>query len=322
MWLQMVLLLIGFGLLTVGADTFVNGSVGLAKVFGVPNMVIGLTIVALGTSAPEIVVSVSAALEGAIDMVIGNAVGSNLFNLLLVLGLLAVIKPLPLDFGRIDREHYLGTGAAGVFLLMQFVFEDRVPQWVPWLFLLTFVGYMIFSIKQALATAEQEKLADELASRDLDTPVSKYSLGKSVLLLLLGMGMIVAGGQLAVNNAVLVAQVLGMSDRLIGLTILAVGTSMPEVVTSLVALKKDQADLAVGNMIGSSFFNMFFIPGVAGVIVPLQVHPSQILDLALLVGVSLLFILIAKTGNVMSRLEGALFLCLYGGYMVSLVVLR
>ena len=321
MILQVLLLVVGFGLLTLGADIFVNASVSIAKLLRVPNIVIGLTIVTLGTGAPEIVVSISAALSGYGDMVVGNAVGSNLFNLLFVLGLLSVLKPVRIDFASIKKEHIIGTVAAMALLVMQVIFDELIPRWVPVGFLVIFLGYMGWSVRQALCHTEQARLREEMQRRDIKETKPHASLVKSVLLLVVGMALIVPGGQMAVDNAVGIATVLGMSERMIGLTILAVGTSLPEVVTSLVALKKGQADLAVGNVIGSSFFNIFFILGVSGSILPLHVYPSQILDLVFLVGVSLLFIPFAKTGGRLNRVEGGVFLLLYMGYFGGLVLM-
>ena len=303
-------LIIGFALLIKGSDIFVDASVNIARKLEIPNVVIGLTIVTLGTGAPEIVISVSAAIGGSSDMAVGNIVGSNILNLMLILGLCALIKPIAIKLKEIVRDHMIGTGSAVLLLVLKIVFSEVIPRLGSFVLLSLFAVYMTHLVRQALKNRGAEN-----SRHDLDA-TKNISIAKSILLVVLGIIIIVAGGQLAVTNAVSIAFAIGMTERVVGLTILAIGTSLPELVTSITACKKGESDIAIGNVIGSSIFNILFILGITGVIMPLAIDHNLIFDLIFLVVGSLVFLPFAYTGKKISRTEGLLMVVAYVVYMV------
>ena len=311
--IQVILLFVGFVALTKGADIFVDASVDIARIYRIPGVIVGLTIIALGTSAPEIVISISATLTGSTDMAVGNIVGSNIFNLVFILGLCAAIKPIPVRFKEIAKEHTLGILAAIAILAMQLIFVDVIPRIYSFGLLIGFAMYMYFTIKSALRSKDTDQ-----GNANFEPPL--HSLKRNAIFATIGLGLIIVGGQLAVTYAVNIALIMGISERIVGLTILAVGTSAPELITSLMAIKKNQIDMAVGNVVGSSIFNILFILGMTGSMLPLTVDHTVIFDLVFLIASSILFLLFAYTGKRISRLEGATLFLLYAGYMTSLVV--
>ncbi|MBR5187136.1 MAG: calcium/sodium antiporter [Clostridia bacterium] len=323
-------LLFGFVLLVVGADIFVEGSSSLAKSFKIPTIIIGLTVVAFGTSMPEASVSISAALEGKNDIAISNVIGSNIFNLLVVLGASALICPVRSNDSVVKKEIpfsilltvLLGGAlvggvklAAGKEGLSGFLNGDFKLGLIGGLILLVcFAFYMYWQIGGAIK-ARKNGQADE---EDIDD--KKYSLAMSVEMIVLGLVGIIFGGNYVVDNACIIAENLGMSEQFIGLTIVAVGTSLPELVTSVIAARKGESDIALGNVIGSNVFNIAFILGASAVIAPMTVNIESIYDTVMLLAISIVTLIFAKTKNRFSRLEGATMLGIYVIYFVYILL--
>ena len=323
-------LLFGFVLLVVGADIFVEGSSSLAKSFKIPTIIIGLTVVAFGTSMPEASVSISAALEGKNDIAISNVIGSNIFNLLVVLGASALICPVKSNDSVVKKEIpfsilltiLLGGAlvggvkfAAGKEGLSGFLNGDFKLGLIGGLILLVcFAFYMYWQIGGAIK-ARKNGQADE---EDIDD--KKYSLAMSVEMIVLGLVGIIFGGNYVVDNACIIAENLGMSEQFIGLTIVAVGTSLPELVTSVIAARKGESDIALGNVIGSNVFNIAFILGASAVIAPMTVNIESIYDTVMLLAISIVTLIFAKTKNRFSRLEGATMLGIYVIYFVYILL--
>lgn len=313
MVLQIVLLIVGFVALIKGADIFVDGSSSLAAIFKVPSVIIGLTIVAMGTSAPELAVSTSAAIKGSNEIALSNVVGSNLFNLLMVLGVCALIMPVPIDNVIRKRDFpfsiittillfaALGVGMLGHVNLGTLKMTDNVAtvsRPIGIVALLVFIGY----IAMLIISAKKNKAEGE--------PVKTMSPLKSVLFILFGVALIIAGGQFVVNSAKYIAAAFGMSETLIGLTIVAVGTSLPELVTSVVAARKGENGLAVGNVVGSNIFNLLMILGVSASLHPIPVNFASMIDFAILIVVSVVVYLFSLTKHI-NRGEGIVMILMY-----------
>lgn len=320
--LNVVLLIIGFAALIKGADFFVDGSSALARIFKVPGVIIGLTIVAMGTSAPELAVSTSAAVKGANEIALSNVVGSNIFNLLAVLGVCALICPVPIEKSIIKRDFpfsivltiglFIVTGI-GLFYGFDFfktgMLENigMISRPVGIVLLVIFADY----IGTLIVLAKRNSVSDDNGK---DMPV-----WKCILLIVAGLACIIIGGQLVVENAKGIAAAFGMSETLIGLTIVAVGTSLPELVTSIVAARKDENGLAVGNVIGSNLFNILFILGVSATIHPIAVNYASVIDLLILIVVSAVTFIFSLTKNI-NRVEGAVMILMYAATVIFAIV--
>lgn len=314
-------LIIGFALLVKGADYFVEGASSIAKQLHIPSIVIGLTIVAFGTSAPELAVSISAALKGSNDIAIGNVVGSNMFNLLMVIGFSAAITPFAVEKSMIKRDYPLSVFAAallGILSLDTILFranEMMLGRVDGIILLICFAGFMYLTVKTALKEREELKKVHEEEVENMS-----YSMGKSILISLVGLAGIIIGGNLSVDGAKEIARFFGLSEALIGLTIVAIGTSLPELVTSIVAAKKGESDIALGNVVGSNIFNVFLILGTSATILPMQVSSSYIYDISILIIVSVLvFLPIAKTKKV-GRPMGIALILIYVAYTAYLIM--
>lgn len=308
-------LLIGFILLIKGADYFVEGASSIAKRFRIPTLIIGLTIVAFGTSAPEAAVSITSALKGHNEIAIGNIVGSNIFNLLFVVGIAAMICPLHVKRSMILKEFPFTVLSCVVLLIMaqDKLFEGNLKQVLSrgdGFILLLFFGIFMYYLIEVAITARGE------AGEEIEA----MSLGKSILYTLGGIVGIVIGGQLVVDAASAIALSLGMSQNLVGLTIVAVGTSLPELVTSIVAARKGESDIALGNVIGSNLFNVFFILGISALIHPITVNVSVIVDSIFLLIVTLVTYLFAATKKRINRIEGSILVIVYIAYMILIIV--
>lgn len=308
--IQFVLLAVGFILLVKGADWFVEGASKVAEKFGIPQLVIGLTIVAMGTSLPEAAVSVSAALKGSAEITIGNIVGSNIMNVLLILGLTSLIIPIAVQKSTIKYE--IPYMVAISVLLMGLGCTDqivgRTDGFILWAFMLCYLGYLLYMSKKGLCIEE------EIPGTDKQIP-----MWKMLLLILAGGVMIVAGSDVAVDAATELARIFGMSERLIGLTIVAFGTSLPELVTSVTAAIKGKADIAVGNIVGSNIFNILFVVGTSALITPVAYASNFFVDSIVCVAVSvLLWVLVVKKHR-LGRVGGACMLICYGVYFVHLM---
>lgn len=308
--MSFVYLIVGFVLLVVGADKFVAGASAAARKLGVPALIVGLTVVAFGTSAPELAVSVTAAMSGANEIAVGNVVGSNIFNLLVVAGLSAVLCPLALDRDILRRDWPLSMAAAAILTAMV-AWNGDISRLEGLVLLALFAGLMVLQLRPAL-----QNRAALLAQKDENEVQMKPSL--IAVNIVLGLAAIILGGQLAVNGATGIARMFGLSETLIGLTIVAIGTSLPELVTSLVAARRGQNDIAMGNVIGSNLFNILLILGVSAVISPISVLPTAVIDGAILLVVSLLFYLPARKGT-LSRPVGAVMALTYVAYTAYLI---
>jgi cation:H+ antiporter len=304
-----VLLILGFVLLIKGSDVFVDASVGIANKLNVPKIIIGLTIVAMGSSAPEFVISVTASARGSNALAIGNIVGSNIFNLMFIIGLCAMIKPMPVNFREIHKDFLLSIAAAVLLLALKIFGGDYIPRAGSFLLVAIFAMYMFFVIRKGIQNAENapaSSLEDEKKSRPL--PIV-------ILLALFGLAMIISGGHLTVESATFIATEMNVSERIIAITIIAVGTSLPELVICLVACKKCENEFALGNVIGSSIFNILLVLGVSGLIRPLQIDAGLISDTIFLIAGSVLAIIFVYTKRKISRREGLIMTALYLMYM-------
>lgn len=317
MVLSLILLLVGFVALIIGADKMVEGASALAMKYGIPPIVIGLTIVAFGTSAPELVVNVFASINDSSEMVLGNVLGSNIFNVLGILGICGIIYPLSVKSNTTWIEIPLSFMAAvAVLVITQDLWLDgSVVNYISRgdgiILLLFFSIFMVYNITVSLSPQE----ADE--SETLVLP-----LGKSLLWIALGLGGLVLGGKLIVDNAVSIAEGFGLSQRIIGLTIVSIGTSLPELATSVAAVRKRKLDIAIGNVVGSNIFNIFFVLGVSAVVSPFEINESSLVDILLnvLAGLLLFVFVFTGKGRRLDRWEGIVFLLLYAAYMVYLLV--
>ena len=322
-FLAILYLVIGFVFLIKGADLFVDGSSSVAKLLKVPSIIIGLTVVAFGTSMPEASVSISSAIAGANELAVSNVVGSNVFNLLVVLGASALIKSVCCQKNSVKKEipfSILCTVALlAALLLGGGVAEDGAKTytlgWIAGLVLLAlFAFYMYWQISSALKARKAGEIEEE------EDDGKKISPVKSILFIIIGVAAIILGGNLVVNGASTVAEKLGMSQTLIGMTIVAVGTSLPELVTSMVAAKKGERDLALGNAIGSNIFNVVFILGSSALISPMTVDILAVIDTIAVIAISALVLAFSATGKKISRTEGGIMVASYIAYLVYMCV--
>ena len=332
--MEYVWLIAGFVLLIVGADIFVEGSAAIAKRFKIPTIIIGLTVVALGTSLPEASVSVSAALSGNNDIAVSNVLGSNIFNLLVVLGASALICPVRVHSASIKKEIPFSvflTVLLGVLLAFGIHFDSEADMLMGMeifshasfklgvaggaILLVFFALYMYWQISSALKARKKGKIADEPEDENKKIPA-----GLAIEMVILGIVGIILGGDFVVESASTIAKHFGMSQTLIGLTIVAIGTSLPELVTSIVAAKKGESDLALGNVIGSNVFNIVFILGASAVISPMTVDILAIYDTLVLLFVSVLALIFARSNKRFSRPEGAVLLVIYAIYFVYAIL--
>jgi cation:H+ antiporter len=312
-FLNVVILVAGFGALVKGADIFVDGSSSLARIFKVPTLIIGLTIVACGTSMPELAVSTSASISGADEIALSNVVGSNIFNLLGILGVCALLYRLPVDSVIIKRDYPVTIISTALFLIFLLVFllvnkvcyVGRVPGIVLLVLYALYVAFLIFDAKK---------------HPSCDDNIKELPLWKSILFIVLGLALVIGGGEAVVYASQKIARFLGMTETLIGLTIVAIGTSLPELVTSLVAAKKDDTALAIGNVIGSNIFNLMFILGFAAVINPLSVNIASIYDLIVLSAANLMVWIMSLTKRRIGKVEGLVMILFYAAETVFAVL--
>jgi cation:H+ antiporter len=316
MFWTIALLLLGFGVLIKGADFLVDGASSLAKKMNVSNLAIGLTVVAFGTSTPELIVSLLSAIDGKADASFGNIIGSNNFNLLFILGIAGLIYPLVVQRSTIKYEVPLSILAALVLYVLVndtilWGATDNLLSRTDAIILLLFFGLFMFYIVRTMKN-----------NSDLDqSEVKIFKNWISVLMVIAGLAMLIGGGKLVVDNAILIAQHFGMSEKLIGLTILAAGTSLPELVTSCIAAYKKNTDIAIGNVVGSNIFNIFFILGITGTVHPLNYSVAMNFDIHVLLGGSLALMIFMFTINTrkLDRWEAVLLLIGYLTYTTYLI---
>lgn len=302
-----LLLLLGFVLLIKGADFFVDGSSSVARLLGVPSVIIGLTIVAMGTSAPEAAVSITAGLAGSNAIAVSNVIGSNMFNLLMVAGFCAAIRPFALDDMLLRRDFPVNLAAN--LLLLVYLLNARLDRWEGLATLVLFASYLTWLVVNAMKNRQKEE------------DVKALSPVMSVLYILGGLAAIVYGGDLVVDNAVLIAQHWGLSETFIGLTIIAMGTSLPELVTSIVAARKGESGLALGNVVGSNIFNVMLILGLSSSISPIAVEKSALMNVVLLMAVTSFVYVVCKAKREMTRPMGFACIAAYLSYTVYLVMM-
>ncbi|MCM1504708.1 MAG: calcium/sodium antiporter [Muribaculum sp.] len=321
MWLNIILLIVGLALILVGANWLTDGSSAVAKKWGVSDLVIGLTVVAFGTSAPELVISIVSAIHGSAGLAVGNVVGSNIFNILVIIGCVAAISPVKVDKGNMTNDIPLVilSSLALLFcsntMLLDGTEENVIERSEGLLLLLFFLIFMryTFSIARSSDSAEGDS-GDEAKAQPMP-------IWKSVFFIVAGLAGLIFGGEWFVDGASGVARGLNVSESIIGLTIVAAGTSLPELATSIVAATKGKTELAVGNVVGSCVFNVFLVLGAAATIRPLPLGGIGNFDLLTLVGASLLFWFFGWQikSRTITRLEGVLLLAVYVGYTAILI---
>lgn len=307
MFLDIILLLVGIAIVIWGADKFTDGASSMARRWNVSEMVIGLTVVAMGTSMPEFVVSFFSALEGSADMSIGNVVGSNVFNTLLIVGFSAIMISMSLTKKLLTRDILFVIYAS--LILVALSHDGVLNRWEAFVLLMCFGMYMLYSYYVSKQESQEESVVGEV-----------YGWIRTLVYIVLGIGCLVGGGNLLVSSASSLAMSLGMSERVVGLTILAAGTSLPELATSIVAARKGSKGLALGNAIGSSLFNIFFILGVSAFICPMNIKGIGTLDWIALVGSGIVLFVFGGTGHKITKMEGVVMIALYILYMVALVM--
>ncbi len=318
--MEYLLLIVGFVLLIKGADAFVSGASSIAKKFNISDLVIGLTVVAFGTSAPELAVSTTAALSGQNAIAISNVVGSNIFNILVVLGVCAIIVPINVHSAVLKREFPFAIVSSGilVFMLVDTFYKKTdvniLSRFDGIVLLLLFIAFMVNILKGAKGTLSEEvEINEEEAVKELSTLAS-------LLMVVFGLAAVVLGGDLVVKESSAIATSFGVSQTLIGLTIVAMGTSLPELVTSVIACRKGNSDMALGNVIGSNIFNVIFILGVSSVISPIEVERVALYDAALALILTLIAFFMSKTKNTISRVEGICMLLIFVGYNIYIFI--
>lgn len=318
MFISIILILIGFALLIKGADFLVDGASNIAKKFHIPEIIIGLTIISIGTSMPELFVSITSALDGYSDMAIGNVVGSNICNMLLILGVSAIIRSI-----AFKRETRLIEIPMCLVITIIFITICNVGQDVTKLegiiLIVLFALFIIYTIVMAFKGEKFDKEDNEQEEKEL-IKYKKNSIIIDILYIILGIIALKLGGDLTVNNAVNIAELFNLSEKIISITILAIGTSLPELVTSVSAAIKGKSDIAIGNILGSNIFNMLLIIGVSSVIKPIVYNVSYNKEMIILILATILLSLfpLIPPKNKMSRMNGAVYLVLYIGYMASL----
>lgn len=311
-----IILIIGFILLIKGADIFVDGASNIAKKFGIPPIVVGLTIVSLGTSAPELAISLIASLEGSNGITIGNVLGSNIFNTLMVIGVTSIIMPIIIKKSTMLKDYIVNIVVTIVLLILTFgrtlLNREVVLTRISGIILLTgCVIYTIYLIKSAKNESENNRVNEEI------------KIISSSIKIVIGIVGIIVGGNLVVNSATNIAYSFGLSDKLVGLTIVAIGTSLPELVTSIMAAIKGENDIAIGNVLGSNIFNILLILGVSSSINPIIISSALLVDMLFLVGISVILGLFMFTGKKeklsLGRVEGLILVLLYLSYMIYII---
>ena len=313
MILTVILLLAGFFILIKGADFFVDGSSSIARLLRIPSIIVGLTIVAFGTSAPELSVSVSAAMSGSNEIALSNVLGSNIFNLLVVTGASALIHFVPVsdEIRRRDLPVSILAAALTFIFALPAGGQMRFERWEGIILLAIFALYLFIQIRSALRS---RKTAPEDPMEGVLSPF------RSVALIVIGCVMVVLGGNLVVDKATVIAQALGWSQTLIGLTIVAIGTSLPELVTYIVAAKKGEYDLSIGNVVGSNIFNILMILGLSTSLHPIPAKPTALFDSAFLILISVMVLVFSRTSKRINRAEGIVMLAAYAIYDIYIIL--
>lgn len=321
-----ILIIVGFAILMKGADFFVDSASKIAKRFGIPKIIIGLTIVSIGTSAPELAVSITSALKGSADIAAGNVIGSNILNLLVVIGVSALIKPIKINESIVKEDYpiMLGTGILllAIISLTKLLTEANVtaiPRVGGVILITTVIIYTLRLIKQANKIIFSDDLLSETKTSEEDDKKSG-NLIKEILIGIVGLVSVIWSGDLVVDNAVIVAKSLGMSDSLVGLTVIAIGTSLPELATSITAALKGESDMSVGNVVGSNIFNVLLILGATSTITPIVFSSKIVFDLMLYLIMALAVFIIIKKTKVVNKLLASSMILTYVGYTVMAII--
>lgn len=319
---NIVLLILGFALLTKGADLFVDGASGVATKLKIPQIIIGLTIVAMGTSAPEAAVSISAALDGTADITIGNIVGSNILNILIILGISSAIRRLAVgkDTNYVDIPVMLGA----TVLLFALGFDGTIGLTDGIIFLVVFAIYLayLFIVARKNINKRESALAESIKDKEADNEATaQRPLAAALFMTAAGLVMIILGSDFCVDSATFLAEKMGVSERFIGLTVVALGTSLPELFTSVTAAIKGNADIAIGNLVGSNIFNILFIVGISALIVPVPYEKSFLIDAAVAFGAALLLWIPCLVKKGIGRLTGIVMLLCYCAYFAYLLLI-
>lgn len=306
--IQLILLIVGFILLIKGSDFFVDGSSNIASILKIPTLIVGLTIVAFGTSAPEAAVSITSSLSGNNALAVSNVIGSNLFNMMLIIGLCALLRELKIGRDVLNKDLpflVVITAILSGFIIIGWSIS-RVEGIILFLLIIGYVSYLVYSAKKTKEAQIVEK--------------PKMGLLRSIIYIIGGMAGIIIGADFVVDSASYIAMAFGMSETLVGLTIVAIGTSLPELVTSLTALKKEENQLVIGNVIGSNIFNILFVLGASSIISPITINPNMIVDIALMLVVTILFFIFGKTQDKYDKKEGFILVALFIAYMAFAIM--
>ena len=308
--IKIIMLIIGFVLLIKGADVFVDGASNVAYNYKIPTIIVGLTIVAFGTSAPEAAVSITASLKGSNAISLGNIVGSNIFNILGVLGISALIGNLKVD-EVLEKRDFPIIIISSIILLLVAYFIGTINRIIGIIFFIAIIIYVYILVRQAKNNVRSIK--DE-------TIIAKLSIPKSIIYIIIGLFGVIIGSNFVVNSASYIASLFGLSEALIGLTIVAIGTSLPELVTSITALMKNDHGIVIGNVVGSCIFNILFILGISSAIIPMPIDPKMITDIIVMTGVTILAYLFARSNDEINRKEGIIFVILLIIYMTYIII--
>jgi len=306
--LQILLLIVGFVFLIKGSDIFVDGASSIASLLKIPTIIVGLTIVAFGTSAPEAAVSITSSLTGSNAMAVSNIIGSNLFNMLMVIGVAALLSELLMEKSVLEKDLPFLVGITILFAIFIFIGWDitNIEGIILLLILVAYIYYLIRSSKKSKDSGVVEK--------------PKLSLPKSIIFILIGLAGIIIGGDLVVDSASAIAIAFGMSETLVGLTIVAIGTSLPELVTSLTALKKGENQMVIGNVIGSNIFNILFVLGASSAISAIPLDSSMLIDVIFMIFVTILCFIFGKTQDKYDKKEGVILILLFVAYMAFAIM--
>lgn len=306
--IQVVLLLVGFVFLIKGSDFFVDGASSIASLLKIPTIIVGLTIVALGTSAPEAAVSITSSLTGSNAMAVSNVIGSNLFNMLMVIGIAALLSELLMEKQVLEKDLPFLVGITVLWAIFIIIGWDitNIEGIILLVIMIAYIAYLVYDTKKSGGATEVEK--------------PKYSLPYSIIFILVGLAGIIIGGDLVVNSASAIAIAFGMSETLVGLTIVAIGTSLPELVTSLTALKKGENQLVIGNVIGSNIFNILFVLGASSAISAIPLDSSMLIDVLFMLFVTILCFIFGKTQDKYDKKEGAILVALFIIYMAFAIL--
>lgn len=307
MILNLIFIVVGIALVLWGADRLTDGAVALADRMGISQVVIGLTVVAMGTSMPEFTISLLSAIKGTTGLAVGNVIGSNIFNSLLIVGTSAVVAPMMILKSTVRKDiPFALVASMMLYLLSQ---DGQISRWDAAILFVFFMIFMTITIKES-------KSAD---SKKEDTQIKSIKVWKAIAFLLIGLACLILGSNIFVNGATKLATTLGVSDAVIGLTIVAGGTSLPELATSVVASRKGNSGIAIGNVLGSNVFNILMILGITGLITPMSIHGITQVDLTMLVVSMILLWLFSFTKYKIERWEGAILSILFIGYIIYLI---